>query len=287
MPNSLASINTDSPVPSSTETVTSSAGKFILYRLSSEFHGHYCFSGSWGRELSHLGQIHASQPPAISCVSRPHLYRLSPYYDTSRVPNHYRLQSFRPSKPPNGTVPFDSSNSRDSVRLLLSYHGTSYQFLPQAVPSPGCLSFPSIATTSLRDTLSSRILYVFTRICFVRVPPRICVPRPFSLNHSYRHVSSGRERGRSSDTQRVQGEFIGNTTGLRHLLLDCSKSAATPHHSYGLATTIRGEEGVVGKLEKYDINSNMRAPAPPSTLKDNFEPRTSVRFRTRTLSICS
>ena len=35
---------------------------------------------------------------------------LSPYY-TSQVPNHYRLQSSRITKPPNGTVPFDSSNS--------------------------------------------------------------------------------------------------------------------------------------------------------------------------------
>ena len=31
--------------------------------------------------------------------------------DTSWVPNHYRLQSSRITKPPNGTVPFDSSNS--------------------------------------------------------------------------------------------------------------------------------------------------------------------------------
>ena len=30
-------------------------------------------------EISPLRQTHPSQPPAISCVSRPHVYRLSPY----------------------------------------------------------------------------------------------------------------------------------------------------------------------------------------------------------------
>ena len=69
MPNSL-SINTDFPVPSSTETATSSTGKSTLYCR---------FSGSWEREISPLGQIHPSQPPASSCVSRPRFYHLPPY----------------------------------------------------------------------------------------------------------------------------------------------------------------------------------------------------------------
>ena len=30
---------------------------------------------------------------------------------------------------------------------------TSYHFLPQTVPSPGCLRFPSLATASVRDIL--------------------------------------------------------------------------------------------------------------------------------------
>ena len=50
------------------------------------------------------------------------------------------------------------------------------------------------------------------RIRFVRVG----LPSPFSLNQSFRYVPPGRERGRSSDIQRVQGELIGITTGLRH-----------------------------------------------------------------------
>ena len=53
--------------------------------LSSELHCHYRFSGSWEREISLLGQIHPSQPPA-------YLAHTSTFYlsllDTSRVPNH-------------------------------------------------------------------------------------------------------------------------------------------------------------------------------------------------------
>ena len=52
---------------------------------------------------------------AASCnllrISLAILLPLSPYYNTSRVPNHYRLQSSRITKPPNCTVPLDSSNS--------------------------------------------------------------------------------------------------------------------------------------------------------------------------------
>ena len=41
-----------------------------------------------------------------------HTSIFSPFLlDTSRVPNRYRLQSSRITKPPNGTVPFDSFES--------------------------------------------------------------------------------------------------------------------------------------------------------------------------------
>ena len=56
-----------------------------------------------GREISALGQIR-STPIAASC----NLLRISPILPPSRVPNYYRLQSFRITKPPNGTVLFDS-----------------------------------------------------------------------------------------------------------------------------------------------------------------------------------
>ena len=93
------------------------------------------------------------------------------------------------------------------MRLLLS--NTSHYFLPQAVAFPGCLSFPSLATTSSRDTLFESSIITRVRIVCVGIPPS------FSLYHSFRYASSGRVRGRSSDTQRVLGELIGITTGLR------------------------------------------------------------------------
>ena len=143
---------------------------------------------------------------------------------------------------------------RGNVRLL-SF--TSCNFLPRAVPSPGCLSFPSPATNSVRDTLVE-LSTMPLRVCIRLV--RVGLPPPFSLNHSFRYFSSGRERGRSSDTQRVRGEFIGIATGLRHLLLDCSKSTTVPHHSYGLAATIRGQGAWSDRPEKHDdINSNINS----------------------------
>ena len=65
-----------------------------------------------GRERDNVlpsGQIHPSQPPAY--LAHTSTASLCLYYNTSRVPNHYRLQSSRIIKPPNGTVPLDSSNS--------------------------------------------------------------------------------------------------------------------------------------------------------------------------------
>ena len=35
------------------------------------------FFGSWEREISPLGQIHPSRPPATSCISHHHLYHPS------------------------------------------------------------------------------------------------------------------------------------------------------------------------------------------------------------------
>ena len=64
-----------------------------------------------GRETSPLGQVHASQRPA-SPAYLAHTSTVSPYYDTSRD----RLQSSRITKPPNGTVPFDSSTPPNSSR---------------------------------------------------------------------------------------------------------------------------------------------------------------------------
>ena len=86
---------------------------------------------------------------AISRVFRPRLRHLSPYhttsydnihtvvpyYDASRVPNSLRMVEYH-STPP---IP-------RSFGLLLP--GPSYSFLPHTAPSPGCLSFPPLATPS-------------------------------------------------------------------------------------------------------------------------------------------
>ena len=77
------------------------------------------------------------------------------------------------------------------MRLLLSY--IDYIFLSPAVPFPGCLSFPSLATTSLRDILFESSVITRIRLVCVGLPP------PVSLRRSFRYVSSGRERRRSKD----------------------------------------------------------------------------------------
>ena len=118
--------------------------------------------------------------------------------------------------------------------MRLRWSSTSYSFLPPDTPSPGCFSFPPLATTSLRDILfeSSMLLRVYAIYGF---------HHPFSLNHSYRYVSSGRERARSSDTQRVQGELSSNQDCAMcyfhslstHVIIDCNHSnthVESPRH---------------------------------------------------------
>ena len=48
------------------------------YCLSFELRCHYRFQGRGRKICLPFGQIHPSQPPDISYVSRPHIYRLSP-----------------------------------------------------------------------------------------------------------------------------------------------------------------------------------------------------------------
>ena len=66
------------------------------------------------------------------------------YYNTSRVPNHYRLQSSRITKPPNGTVPFDSCDSctpLNSSRKTIK--NTCIQQNPGYLALPPCLLYTS------------------------------------------------------------------------------------------------------------------------------------------------
>ena len=91
--------------------------------------------------------------PAISRVSRQHLYRLSlpiilwyhtvrPYYDTSRLPNYSRQQLL--TGPSLRMVEYHSTPPiAGSFRLLSSL--SSYRFLLYTVPSPSCLSIKPFA----------------------------------------------------------------------------------------------------------------------------------------------
>ena len=104
-----------------------------VYRLSSELQCHYRVSGSREREIYPLGQVHPSQPPTISSVSPLYFYRLS-------LPNHDRLQSSRITKPPNGTVPFDSSNSEVMIYFEVLVVVVVYKL---SFPTSGC-PFPRL-----------------------------------------------------------------------------------------------------------------------------------------------
>ena len=80
-------------------------------RSSSELHCHYHFSGSRERGVSPLTRYtHRSLRQAPTYLAHTSTVSLSPL-DISRVLNQYRLQSSQITKLPNGTAPFDSSNS--------------------------------------------------------------------------------------------------------------------------------------------------------------------------------
>ena len=62
------------------------------------------------------------------------MLRLSPYYDTDRVPNYYGLQLSRMAKPPNGTGTIRLLQRRGDVRLLftvLVVFPTPHRFFPR------------------------------------------------------------------------------------------------------------------------------------------------------------
>ena len=81
-------------------------------------------------------------PIAASCnllrVSPTLVPSLSPYDNTSRVPNHYRRQSSRFTKPPNRTSPFDSSDSSTPPNSSKENHNIyiTEPPLPSSPPTP-------------------------------------------------------------------------------------------------------------------------------------------------------
>ena len=99
--------------------------------------------------------------PTISRVSSQHLYRFSlpiilwyhtmtPYHDTSRVPNYSCLQLFTWPSPRMVEYHWTPPTPK-SFGLLSS--GSSYRFLPHTVPFPGCLSITPLSTPGLLQTL--------------------------------------------------------------------------------------------------------------------------------------
>ena len=91
-------------------------------------------------------------PIAASCnllrISPTHLQYLSPYCDTSRVPNHYRLQSSRITKPPNGTA-FDSSTPPNGSRKAIIMRRGKKQ-------NPGDLAHPPPPPTPSKEKNGGR-----------------------------------------------------------------------------------------------------------------------------------
>ena len=139
----------------------------------------FCF---WIWEENYLSPW-LDAPIAASCK----FLRISPtllpslILHISRVPNHSRLQSSRLTKPPNGTVSFDSSNSE----VMWDYY--------KIFPNSGC-PFPRLSLLHFpcKHYLARhpfRILYVITRIRLDRVG----LIFPLSLTHSVRCLLLPRE----------------------------------------------------------------------------------------------
>lgn len=98
------------------------------------------------------------------------------------------------TKSPSGTIAFDSSNTAVTV-----YHTLELCSTPQTVPSNGSLSFATVALASLLDSLVEPFMLLRVHALDTSDPHL-----PY-LDHSFRYVSPRRERGRSCNTQRVQG----------------------------------------------------------------------------------
>ena len=75
---------------------------------------------------------------------------MTPYHDTSRVPNYSRQQLLTRSS--LRMVEYHSTPPIPKSFGLLS-SGSSYRFLPHAVPSPSCLSITPFTTPGLFQTL--------------------------------------------------------------------------------------------------------------------------------------
>ena len=130
--------------------------------------------------------------PLISRVSHQHLYRLShpiirwyhtvtPYDDTSPVPNYSRLQWFR--LPSLRMVEYHSTPPISKSFGLLS-SGSNYRFLPHAVPSPGCLSITPLATPGLPQTLRATSMLFRVYVLYVpdlHLPSRLITRSEMSL----------------------------------------------------------------------------------------------------------
>ena len=121
--------------------------------------------------------------PCISSTPSPPLshyhtmiHTVTPYSDTSRVPNSSRLQLF--IWPSLRMVEYHLTPPIPRSFGLLS-SGTGYRFVPHTVASSGCLSFPPLATPSLRDTLlaSSMLFREYALYASDLHLPSLCITR--------------------------------------------------------------------------------------------------------------
>ena len=137
----------------------------VLYVIYFELRCYYhCSSESWEREgvcLLPIGQIPQTQllrspgylANTFTASLSPSYYGtilVTPYYDTSRVPNYSRLQLF--TRQSLRMVEYISTPPISRSFGLLS-SGSSYRFLPHTVPSLDCLSNTPLATPGLLQTV--------------------------------------------------------------------------------------------------------------------------------------
>ena len=122
------------------------------------------------------------------------------------------------------------------------------------------------------------MLYFITRMRLVCIG----LPPPSFFNDSLRCVPAA-----SVISPPIRIECRENSSGLRPNFATNSSIARRVRPYLTTLTDLllryEGREAWSGRLETHDINSNIKAMSPPYTLKDDFEPRTSVRVRTRTL----
>ena len=151
---------------------------------------------------------------------------MTPYHDTSRVPNYSRQQLL--TRPSLRMVEYHSTPPIPKSFGLLS-SGSSYRFLPHTVPSPSCLSITPFTTPGLFQTLraTSTLFPVYALwVSDLHLPSRFITRFEISLptesaaappiRNGCNAISSGlrRDFGTTSFTARRARPYLTTTTEL-------------------------------------------------------------------------